>query len=102
MSSREIFAVKAVSETLKLSFDFTSSMAVTETITARGVAATVYSGVDLTPSSIISGVATVSGKIVSQVITGGTAGVQYLLNCGATTSAGQILVITAYLTVESG
>lgn len=100
MTSRKIFATKRVSETKKLTFDFLSELGVSETISNASVSASVYSGTDATPSSIVSGSASISGSVVTQAITAGTAGVQYILACSATTSAGQILIITAYLTVE--
>lgn len=90
---------KQTGETATYAFDFISRLAVGETITSQSVAATVYSGVDPTPSNIISGSATVSGTIVSQKITGGVAGTIYKLVSTATTSAGQTLQLVGYLPV---
>lgn len=91
--------VKKAGEVGPVTFDFTSSMAVTETISTQSVAATVYSGVDANPSAIISGAATASLKVVSQTLTGGVSGVIYQLLCTITTSLGKTLQQSSYLTV---
>lgn len=101
MSNRVVFATKYVGETKKLTFDFLADLGVTETISTATVTAAVYSGTDATPSAIISGLASISGSVVTQTIVAGTSGVTYLLTCTATTSASQVLIITAYLTIES-
>jgi flagellar biosynthesis protein FliR len=81
-------------------FDFTSAMSVSETILSASVAVSVYTGVDPSPSAILSGAATVSGKVVSQVLTGGVVGVVYALTCTAVTSLGQVLQLMTYFYVE--
>ena len=102
MTSRVVFATKRVSETKNLTFNFLSNLGVSETISSATVTAAVYSGTDATPSALIDGVASISGSIVTQSITAGTSGVTYILTCTADTSLGQTLLITAYLTIESG
>lgn len=99
MGNREIFQIKPPTDTRTFYFDFTSNLAVGETISTQTVSATVYSGTDSNPSAIISGSASASGAIVSQKITGGTEGVVYTLLCTITTSAGQTLTIAGYLAV---
>lgn len=99
MSSRVILEPKLQGETQTYTFDFTSRMAVDETISTQSVTAATYSGVDASPSSIISGSATASGQVVSQKLTAGTIGVTYYLTCTITTSAGQTLQLAAFLTV---
>lgn len=99
MSSRTTFPPKLVGEVINLNFDFVSHLAVTETISTQSVTATVYSGVDVSPSSLVNGSATVSGTIVTQSITGGVAGVTYNLVCNITTSLSQTLDMTAMLSV---
>jgi len=77
-------------------FDFSSLLAIGETISTQTVTASVYSGTDASPSNIISGAATVSGGIVTQLIdTTGT----YELLAAVTTSAGQTLHLSGYLTI---
>lgn len=76
------------------SFDFSDELAVGETIATQVVTATVYSGTDASPSSLISGAASASGAVVSQKITTvgvGVLGTIYELLCSITTSAGQTL-----------
>ena len=93
------FPTKYVGETKKLVFDFISLLASGETISTQVVAAAVWSGVDATPSSLISGSATASGTKVTQAVTDGVAGVIYKLTCTITTSAGQTLILIGYLPV---
>lgn len=90
---------KKVGETGPATFDFTSSLGATETISTQSVAATVYSGVDANPSAIISGAATASGKIVSQTLTAGVSGCIYQLVCTITTSLSKTLQQSSYFAV---
>lgn len=97
--SREILGAKAHAETRNQVFDFASRLAIGETISTASVAATVHSGTDASPSSLISGSASISGTKVTQKIAAGTEGVTYLLTCTVTTSAGQTLLLSGYLNV---
>jgi len=99
MSSRAIFDPKLLGETQVLSFDFTSELAIGETINSQTVVATTYSGTDASPSSIISGSASSSGAVVSQKVTGGVLGVMYELLCTITTSLGQTQQQSGFLAV---
>lgn len=90
---------KYAAETKLYAFDFSSLLAVGETLSTASVAASVYSGTDASPSSLISGSASIASAIVSQKITAGTAGVIYELACTVTTSAGQTLVLPGYMVV---
>ena len=90
---------KYAAEINKYVFDFTSKLAVGETISTAVITAYVYSGTDALPSNIISGSASISGAKVTQTIIGGTAGVTYLLIMQITTSASQQLVLNGYLTI---
>ena len=90
---------KLIGEVKIYTFDFTSDLAVSETISTQTVTATVYSGTDASPSSVVSGSATASGAVVSQVITGGTLGVIYELICQITTSTSQTLRQIGFLAV---
>lgn len=99
MPARIILDPKLLLDTKKVPFDFLSSLAVGETLLTAATTASVYSGTDITPSALISGVAVIGGSTVTQMITGGTVGCIYELDCRATTSLGQVLHITAYLAV---
>lgn len=91
--------LKLSTSTQNVEFDFLSLLAIGETISTQVVTASVYSGTDASPSSLISGSAIASGTIVTQKLTGGIAGVTYELVCTITTSAGQTLVLQGYLIV---
>lgn len=99
MTGRIVQKSKLLGESLVLPFDFLSSLALGETISTKVVTATVFSGVDASPSSVISGAATSSGSVVSQKVTGGVLGVIYELLCQITTSAGQTLQMSSFLAV---
>lgn len=102
MVSRVIIEPKAPGETKLYSFDFTSQLSAAETISTKSTAATVYSGTDSSPSSIVNGSATSSGQVVTQSITGGTLGVTYVLTVTITTSLSQTLQMSALLTIVAG
>jgi len=101
VSGRQSFDPKLPGETGIVTFDFTSKLAAGETISTKVVAATVYSGVDASPSAIISGTASASGALVTQTVTAGTAGVIYELLCTITTSLSQTLQLAGLLAVTS-
>lgn len=90
---------KDTSSTIPVTVDFISQLATGEAVTSVVVTASVFSGVDATPSAIISGAATLSQNSATQVITGGLAGVVYLLAFAATTNNANRLIIYAYLAV---
>jgi hypothetical protein len=93
---------KTAGETRSITFDFISKLAFGETISTKVVTASVYSGVDASPSSIISGAATSSGTKVYQIVTAGVAGVIYELTATITTSAGQTLTLNGLLAITTG
>jgi hypothetical protein len=97
--TKAIFEGKRAGETRLLAFDFGSLLASSETISTQSVAATVYTGTDASPSGVISGSATASGSVVSQKVTGGTAGNIYNLICTVTTSTSQTLKIAGLLAI---
>lgn len=97
--SRIILDPKTVAETRTIQFNFASELAVAETISSASVTAAVYTGTDPLPSNIVSGAASISGPLVSQNITAGLVGVTYTLVCSVITSTGQVLGLSAYLTI---
>jgi hypothetical protein len=99
VSSRVEARPKYSNEQVVVPFDFISRLGPTETISTKVVTCVVYSGTDPSPSSMISGAASHSGTIVSQLVIGGVAGVIYELHCTITTSLGQTLILSAYLAV---
>ncbi len=97
--SQQVLVSKLASEVKLITADFTSQLPIGVTISSKVATATVYSGVDASPSSLISGSATSSGAIVSQKVTGGVLGVLYELLFTITTSDAQTLLMTAFLAV---
>ncbi len=95
--NRAIFPGKPANETLRISFDFSSSIAVGETVSSASANATVYSGDE--DATLTCGTDTTSGGEVSLNISGGTEGVTFLVTCVATTSAGQVLLQSGYVTI---
>ena len=73
-----IFDSKSVSETLPYVVNFSDKLQFGETINGAAVSVSVFSGTDPSPSSMLSGVATYDALgNVTQVLTGGLAGVVY-------------------------
>lgn len=86
-ASIEIFKPKSPSSTVRVAFDFLSDLGVAETLAStHSVTVSVYSGTDANPSALLSGSTSKSGTVVSQSITGGTAGNIYTLVCSCTTN----------------
>jgi hypothetical protein len=99
MSTTTIFPTKLNSASIILSFDMISMLEVGETISGATVDAAVASGIDASPSAVISGSATITGQIVTQLVTGGVIGVTYILSCVITTSLGATKIMRGYLAV---
>jgi hypothetical protein len=98
--NRVIIPSKYVGSTVLLDqFNFLSMLAVGETISTAVFTASVYSGVDASPSSVISGSATVATPTPTQKVTGGVAGVIYEILCTVTTNGGQTLLLAGYLAI---
>ena len=97
--SRIITDPKLAGETKSLVFDFLSQLAVGETISTKAVVATVFSGTDATPSTVINGAASSSGSQVTQSVTAGTEGVLYKLVCTITTSLSKTLQLSTFMAV---
>jgi len=96
---RVILPAKKLGETVIMPFDFVSKLSLGETILAGTCTCIVYTGTDSNPASVIGGTATISGTVVNQLVTGGVLGTIYELLARATTSLGQVILISAYLAV---
>lgn len=99
MFYRTALDVKTPSAQYTAVFDFAQDLAVGETVSSASTAATVYSGTDASPSSVISGASVAAGKQVKQLTVGGVLGVTYYIVCTATTSLGQVLTRSGYLVI---
>ena len=97
----EAFDEKQVDEDVILSFDFTKQLATGETISTAVFSATVIKGTDASPDNIISGSATISGAVCTQLVINGLDKVKYLVKCIATTSQNQVLHGLGYLAVTN-
>jgi hypothetical protein len=96
---RVILQSKKLGETVFQNIDFISQLGVNETILTATCTCNVYTGTDPSPSSMIDGVALVTGTVVSQLVTGGVVGTIYELLASVTTSLGQTLELSGYLAV---
>lgn len=97
---RQIIPSKMASEVWTWQPDFTGLFASSgDTISSQATSAMVYSGVDASPSAILSGAPSHSGLVGSQKLTGGVVGVVYYLTFLATSSAGEVIEISAFLAV---
>lgn len=99
MTYRTIFDVKTASASLSAIFDFSSNLAINETLSSASVAAVVYSGADANPTTLINGATTVAAGKATQLLSNGTLGVVYSLTCTAITSLGQTLQRQGFLTI---
>jgi hypothetical protein len=101
LSSRVIFDPILSGEIRILSFDFTSDLAIGETISTQVTTATTYSGTDASASSLIAASASASGAVVLQKVTavGRPIGTMYELLVTITTSTGQTLQQSGFLAI---
>jgi len=93
------FPAKRQGETLSLQFDFTSKLAAGQYLVSATVAVSVYSGIDPSPSLVLSGGASTAGAIATQKVTGGATGTIYYLLCTATSTDGQTFELMGFLAI---
>jgi hypothetical protein len=93
---------KLAGETCQRMFDFTSKLQSGESISTQSCAASVYSGNDSSPSSIVNGAATASGTVVTQSFTAGVSGCVYQIICTITTNLSNTLQLHGYMAVLPG
>lgn len=100
MTSRVILPKKSTLEDLEVLFGFQDQMTFGTSINGVAVNASVYSGVDPSPATILDGLPVLQDTYyIKQNITGGLQGVTYLLTCVVTTSNALELSRQAYLSV---
>ncbi len=90
---------KTVAEKTLIGFDFASKLSIGEALTAASCAIEVWSGIDASPSSVLSGTPTVSGTKAYQTVVGGISGCLYKITCVGTTSAPNNPVLMTILAV---
>ena len=101
MNNRIILDPKPAAVTRNEIFPFISGLAVGETITTANCFASVYTGTDPSPQSIVNGPATINGTSVIQSFTDGIEGNIYEVACLITTSLGQSLSLAAYYAIPT-
>lgn len=93
-----IMESKYAAEARNQVWDFTSRLAVGETISTATASSAVYSGADAAANPTL-GTPSISGAKVTVATSGGVLGVVYLLGCTAVTSAAQTLRLSGLLAV---
>lgn len=97
---RVILPNKYVGEAISITFDFTSSLVQSDSLTGTPTCAvTPYLGSDGGAAAMVSGTATRSGNVVRQQIINGVAGVTYTVMCAASTVLGNSIRLQGFLTV---
>ena len=96
--SRVIVPPKLVSETRIDTVDFSPFLPVGVTLSSVVASIVVYSGVDSTPSAVLTGAA-VAGSTVNVTTTGGVLGVIYALSLVATFSNAAGRTISYFLAI---
>lgn len=99
MNYRSVINVKTSAATEDAVFDFANQYIAGETVSSGSVTAAVYSGVDATPSAVLSGAGVASGTKFTQKVVAGTEGVVYLLTCTTTSSAGKVRSLQGFLVI---
>lgn len=98
----DLFTAKDQTEIVPVNFDFTLPLGAATISTAVvdvSVLTADSTAADATPNNLKSGSAIISGKIVSQKLTGGVVGVTYHLRCTITTSDAQTITKAADIAV---
>lgn len=83
---------KLQSELADFEIDFLSRLSVNETALTAASTIEVLSGVDPTPTAMLSGLPSLAGSVVTQRLTGGLPGVIYQLSIAVRTSTGAIVI----------
>lgn len=96
--NRVILAGKRLAEQVNYVFDFTSQLAIGETITGGTTSVSVFWGVDANPNAIAS-TRTNGSSTVTQLIVGGVLGVIYTIDVQAATSLGQTILLSGALAI---
>ena len=99
MNYRSVINVKTSAATEDAVFDFANQYIAGETVSSGSVTAVVYSGVDATPSAVLSGAGVASGTKFTQKVAGGVEGVAYLLTCTTTSSTGKVRSLEGFLVI---
>ncbi len=95
-----IFAGKNPSDTISFATSFADVLVSPDAINTCSVTISVYSGTDLTPANVLSGTPSITGgNTVNYTLTGGIAGVIYIVLVSAVTLASLTYTKAGYLAV---
>ena len=101
MRYAELLDNKDPSEIDTLTFDFADMLNSGETVSTVVMSVSDLEKVDGTPSTFLSGSASITSPFVTQTITGGVEGAMYLVKCLATLSTGRKLMLAARVPVRA-
>jgi len=93
------FRDKAVGETAIVEVDFSRLVQAGDSISSVSVSVFVLSGIDANASALLSGMVSISGKVVRQKLAAGVDGVEYAITFSAVMASGQTLNETGLLSV---
>lgn len=85
-----------------LAFSFAPDLALGDTIASASVVPVLAAGMDATPADVLVGQAVVNGDRVLQMASGRDHGNAYTLKCIASTAGGEILTLSAVVTMREG
>lgn len=85
-----------------LTFAFIKDLSPTDTIVSATVNPTLAAGTDATPGDVLVGLPVVHAGQVLQMAAGRAAGNAYVLKCLATTASGEVLTLSAAITMTEG
>lgn len=86
-----------------LAFNFAPDLAPGDSIASASIAPpAVQAGIDATPAALLVGSPVIQGARVLQLAGGRAGGNAYTLKCFAETSGGEILTLTAVITMHEG
>ena len=91
---------KDPAEQVTVAFDFSAVATSVSSPTVTNYTHWSRDTVDATPSAMLSGSPTINGAVVYQTVIGGVDWNNYVLNCKATTQAGEIVMVAALLPVR--
>lgn len=94
-----LLSEKAPEETVSCTMDFAPVLVGSESVSGHTCSVSLYVGT-AEPSGMLQGATSLSGAVVSQVVTGGTAAHVYRLRFGVSTSSGRFLIASSFLPID--
>ena len=93
---------KDPSESVVVTFDFSNLLDQVggEILTTAIWTVSVISGIDASPQNLLSGTYTLKNYMSMSLIKGGISGVNYMIQATATTSYGQVLLLSSSMLIQ--